>query len=143
MRRKIVKGLDLKREFKSVTGQLVSLNRELAENMIFLAEQTGEIRPLIKALNALHSARRSFTIESTPRENAEIQQLMGDTLLKIGRKTDDVRCLEHAIKAYRGAITLASMLGDEKMRRQLKRDYSLARNLLGQRSSNQSLKGVA
>jgi len=75
--------------------------------MIFLAEQTGEIRPLIKALNALHSARRSFTIESTPRENAEIQQLMGDTLLKIGRKTDDVRCLEHAIKAYRGAITFS------------------------------------
>ena len=143
MRSKILNGLDLKREYKSVTGKLALLNRELAENMISLAEQTGETRPLIQALNALHSARQTFTIESTPRENAEIQQLMANTLLKIGRQTDDVRCLEHAIKAYRGAITLASMLGDDTMRRELKRDYSLARNLIGQRGSNQSLLGVA
>jgi len=59
------------------------------------------------------------------------------------RAKDDVNALEHAIKAYRGAITLASMLGDEEMRRELKRDYSLARNLLGHRVSDPSLKGVA
>lgn len=134
---------DLKRELKSVTGEIATLNRELASQMILLAAQTGDTAPLIQAVDALRSAQELYSIETTPRENAEVQQALGDTLLKIGRAHDDPRALEHAIKAYRGAITIASMLGDETMRRALKKNYGLARNLLGNRMSDPSLKGVA
>ncbi len=143
MARKMANKLDLKRDLKEVSVELAALNRELALKMISLADQTGEVQPLIQAINTLRTTQEIYSNDSTPRENAEIQQLLGNTLLKVGRAKDDVNALEHAIKAYRGAITLASMLGDEEMRRELKRDYSLARNLLGHRVSDPSLKGVA
>jgi len=135
--------LDLKRDLKSTTKQLAKLNRELAGQMILLASQTGDIGPLVQAVNALTSAQKLYSIESKPRENAEVQQDLADTLLKIGRANNDTVALENAIKAYRGAITIASLIGDEKMRQTLKKSYGLARALLGSRDKTQSLFKVA
>lgn len=127
--------VELRRDLKETTLELASLNRELAGQMIILASQTGDTAPLIQAVDALRSAQGYYSGESTPRENAEVQQALGDTLLTLGRANDDVEALENAIKAYRGAITLASLMGDDLLRRNIKRNYGLARNLLGNRST--------
>ncbi len=137
------KELTLRRKSAKVTRELAELNRELAKQMILLAGQTGDTMPLVQAVNTLRSVQELYSIDTTPRENAEVQKDLGDTLLKIGQARDDVSALEHAIRAYRGAITIASMLGDETMRRDLKRNYGIARNLLGSRSSDPSLRGAA
>ena len=131
------KELALKRDLKSVTQELAGLNRELASQTILLASQTGETAPLIEAVTALRNAQELYSLDAAPRENAEVQQALGDTLLTLGRANDDIEALKASIEAYRGAITLASMLGDEPMRRSLKKNYARARNLLGGRGSIQ------
>ena len=128
----------LKREHQQVSRELAVLNRELATKMILLASQTGETKPLIDAVEALKKADQLFSAESTPRETAEVRQALADTLYTLGKAKDDVAALENAIDAYRSAITLASLLGDNDMRTRLKKNYGLARNLLGNRGSSGS-----
>jgi len=127
------KEIDLKRDLKAVTNELAQLNRELANQTILLASQTGNTEPLIEAVEALRTARELYSVENAPRENAEVQQALADTLLTLAREKDDVKALMASIDAYRGAITLASMLGDEVMRQDLRKNYARARNLLGNR----------
>jgi len=127
------KELDLKRDLKAVTSELAQLNRELANQTILLASQTGNSAPLIEAVDALRSAQELYSVETAPRENAEVQQALADTLLTLAREKDDLKALMASIDAYRGAITLASMLGDEVMRQDLRKNYARARNLLGNR----------
>lgn len=135
--------LKLKRSLKKTNNQLAKLNRELAGQMVLLASQTGDTQPLIQAVTALRSAQELYSIENTPRENAEVQQALGDTLLKLGRANHDTEALGHAVEAYRGAITIASLIGDEVMRKELKKNYGLARALLGDRAKLQSLFSAA
>lgn len=135
--------LDLKRDLKKTNNQLAVLNRELAGQMVLLASQTGDTAPLIQAVSALRSVQELYSIDTPPRENAEVQQALADTLLTLGRANHDVEALEHAVEAYRGAITIASLIGDDKMRRILKKNYGLARALLGDRAKTQSLFKVA
>ncbi len=135
--------LALKRDLKKTNNALAQLNRELASQMVLLASQTGDTGPLIQAVSALRSAERLYSIDSTPRENAEVQQALADTLLTIGRTDHDTEALQHAVEAYRGAITIASLIGDESMRRDLKKNYSTAKALLGDRVKTQSLFKVA
>ena len=137
------KKIDLKRDLKKTKKALAVLNRELANQMVILASQTGDTEPLIKAVAALRSAEKLYSIETTPRENAEVQQALADTLLTVGRANQDTEALEHAVSAYRGAITLASLLGDDAMRRDLKKNYALTRTLLGQHVKTQTLFKVA
>jgi len=135
--------LNLKRDLKRTNNELANLNRELAAQMVLLASQTGDTAPLIQAVAALRSAEKLYSIENTPRENAEVQQALADTLLTLGRINHDTEALEHAAKAYRGAITLASLLGDDELRRDLKTNYGLAKSLLGNQIKAQSLFKVA
>lgn len=135
--------LDLKRRLKQTNNELATLNRELASKMIVLASETGETEPLLQAVKALRSVQTLYSVEDSPRENAEVQQALGDTLLKIGRQSEDKQALEHAVQAYRGAITMASLLGDDKMRAELKKNYGLARSLLGKDNKAFSLFKVA
>ena len=135
--------LALKRDLKKTNNALAQLNRELASQMVLLASQTGDTGPLIQAVSALRSAEKLYSIDSTPRENAEVQQALADTLLTIGRTNHDTEALQHAVEAYRGAITLASLIGDEAMRRDLKKNYGTAKALLGDRVKTQSLFKVA
>jgi len=99
------KELDLKRDLKAVTNELAQLNRELANQTILLASQTGNTEPLIEAVEALRTARELYSVENAPRENAEVQQALADTLLTLAREKDDVKALMASIDAYRGAIT--------------------------------------
>lgn len=135
--------LDLKRSLKKTNNQLAKLNRELAGQMVLLASQTGDTQPLIQAVTALRGAQELYSVDNTPRENAEVQQALGDTLLKLGRANHDAEALGHAVEAYRGAITIASLIGDEAMRKDLKKNYGLARALLGDRAKLQSLFSAA
>lgn len=135
--------IDLKRSLKKTNNQLALLNRELAEQMILLASQTGQSEPLIQAVKAFRSVQELYSVDDSPRESAEVQKALGDTLLKIGQVSGDTLALEHAIQAYRGAITLASLIGDEKMRRVLKKNYGHARSLLGKDEKAHSLFKVA
>lgn len=128
----------LKREHQKVTRNLAELNRELATKMILLASQTGDTKPLIKAVDALKRADSYFSSDSTPRETAEVRQALADTLYTLGKANEDVKALERAIEAYRSAITLASMLGDHDMRARLKKNYGLARNLLGDKGKSKA-----
>ena len=47
--------LELRRDFKEATQELVVLNRELASQLILLSSQTGDPTPLIAAVNTLRS----------------------------------------------------------------------------------------
>lgn len=135
--------LDLKRSLKTTNDQLAQLNRELAGQMALLASQTGDTAPLIQAVKSLRSAQELYSIDNSPRENADVQKALGDTLLKLGRANHDTEALSNAVEAYRGAITIASLLGDEPLRQELKKNYGLARALLGDRAKTQSLFSAA
>ena len=135
--------LEIQRDLKDLTHDLIALNRELAAQMILLASQTGDPAPLIGAVNTLRATQRSYAAESTPRENAEVQQALADALYSLGRRNNDVNALEYSVAAYRSAITLASLIGDDQLRMELKRNYGLVRNLLGNRGTNMALTGAA
>jgi len=124
------KKLDLTREFRKTTRQLAVLNRDLASKMILLASQTGDTSPLIQAVDALQKADEYFSTENTPRETAEIRQALAETLYTLGKAQNDRDALEKSIDAYRSAITLASLIGDDKMRLTLKKNYKRAAKLL-------------
>jgi hypothetical protein len=136
--------ISLKRDYKKTTRELATLNRELAAQMILLASQTGDSAPLVHAVSALRAADELYSRDATPRENAEVRQALADTLLTLGRANSDSVALEHAVTAYRDAITIASLLGDQKLRKALKRNYGSARNLLEQqRAKRTNIRGAA
>lgn len=133
----------LKKDLKSVTTELAKLNVELAEQMILLASQTGDTAPLIGAVNALRQAQDIYSVESVPTKNAQVQKALGDTLLTLGRESSDIDALDASVQAYRSAITLASMLGNEAMRLDAKKNYAVARRLLENHVGNLDLRGAA
>ncbi|WP_409433477.1 hypothetical protein ACJ3XI_02935 [Litorimonas sp. RW-G-Af-16] len=133
----------LQEQLADTNSELGYLNRALAIQMISLATQTGETEPLSEAVTALRSAQAYYSFETCPREHAEIQQALADTLLLLGKANQDKAALEKAKQAYRGAITLASMLGDERMRADLRSNYKLTMTLLGQHTKTASLFKVA
>jgi len=110
---------------------LANLNREMALQMIVLASETGDKQPLIDAVIALRKADELYRQDTTPIENAEIHKKLGDVLLNIGKNEDDMDALDHAIMAYRGAITIASLLGAEALRADARKNYALARSYRG------------
>ena len=138
---------DLKNELQAkldrTTSQLGELNRELAEQMITLAAQTNDTAPLIQAVEALNKAKTYYKIDSAPKEALIIQCALADTLLKLGQKNRDRAALESSIEAYRRAITLASLVGDEPRRQDLKVNYKLAQTLTGRHKKTPSLFKVA
>lgn len=122
---------DLHRNHREATVDLARLNREMAIEMIMLASETGEKKPLIDAVQSLRKADELFQQETTPIENAEIHKKLGDVLLGIGKNEDDMEALDHAIIAYRAAITLASLLGAEGLREDARRSYAQAKSCRG------------
>ena len=123
---------DLQIKLRETDRELGRLNWELASELITLAEQSDDPRSLIEAVEALRSATRYYTFEDAPREHAQIQKGIADTLLMLGRKTGDREALGSARDAYRGAITLASLLSDEKLREELHVSYKETLELLGE-----------
>ena len=123
---------DLQIKLRETDRELGRLNWELASELITLAEQSDDPRSLIEAVEALRSATRYYTFEDAPREHAQIQKGIADTLLMLGRKTGDREALGSARDGYRGAITLASLLSDEKLREELRVSYKETLELLGE-----------
>jgi len=135
--------LDLKRDLKSVTHELVGLNRQLASKMILLASQTGEIEPLLQAVEALKTAQDIYPADGAPQENAEIHKILAEALLRLGRENGDMAAVEKSIEVYRSAISLASMLGDDEMRKGLKKDYLTACKIINKNAPDPTLAGAA
>lgn len=134
---------DLQQEYRNTTRELAGLNRELASQMISLASQTGDTDPLVHAIEALRAADELYQGETSLRENAEVRQALADTLLTLGRVKSNSVILENAITAYRDAITIASLLGDQNLRRTLKRNYGHARALLSEIGQPSQIRGAA
>ena len=118
----------LKRKHKDTTVEIAQLNREMALRMIVLAGETGDVDPLIDAVKAMRATEELYNQDSAPIENAQIQKKLGDILLKVGRNEHNKRALEASISAYRGAITIASLLGAESLRREARQSYANALN---------------
>ncbi|PHR59348.1 MAG: hypothetical protein COA43_09450 [Robiginitomaculum sp.] len=137
--------LFLRQKQKEATEELADLNREMALKMIVLACDTGDIDPLIDAVQAMRSTEELYSQSSTPIENAHIQKKLGDVLLSVGKNEVDMRALEHAILAYRSAITIASLLGAEGLREDIRINYKEALRYAGQDEAPAtfSLMGVA
>lgn len=130
-------------QLKKTDRELGQLNWDLANELIRLADEANDPAPLIKAVEALRSATRYYTFEDTPREHALIQKGIADTLLRLGQVTGDREALITARDAYRGAITLASILSDEPLRESLRLSYKATLTLLGHRPTKPSLFRVA
>lgn len=140
----IRKKFDLRREHRDATRQLAGLNRDLAAKMILLASSSGDTAPLIQAVDALQKADEFYSTENTPREVAEIRQALAETLYTLGKTQKDVIALSRSIDAYRSAITLSSLLGDDKMRQGLKSNYAKARELHAKLTpASQQVRGAA
>ena len=137
--------LELHRGHKDANIELVKLNREMALHMVVLAKETGDIEPLIGAVKALRATEALYTPDTTPVDTALLQQKLGDVLLNVGKREHDERALKYAVQAYRGAITIASLLGEEKLRTELRKSYALAMNYRGIKSKDAciSLMGAA
>lgn len=114
---------ELSRKLDAVTRQLAGLNRELASQLISLSAQTGDTQPLVNAVQALRKVQAHYAEGHAPRENAEVNEALADTLAKLGRARGDRSALEHSVLAYRSAITLSSLLGDDAWRRDLRLKY--------------------
>lgn len=121
--------LNLKRTNRQSEEALAILNRELVLKLIALAGQTGEVEPLIEAVQNLSRTSGLYTQSNTTAEHAELQKALGDTLYKIARKENHKAALDHAIIVYRGSITVASMLDESKLRSAAKRNCTLAMKL--------------
>ncbi len=133
------------RKHKTATMELSKLNREIALRMIALANETGEIKPLIDAVKALRASEEFYFQDTVQIDTARVQKKLGDVLLNIGKNEDDMTAIEAAIMAYRGAITISSMLGEQKLRLEARKSYALAMNYAGKgaRAQTVSLMGAA
>ncbi len=142
---KLGQGFMLRRAHQNATAELAQLNREMALRMIALAHETGEVRPLIDAVKALRSSEELFSQDTAQIDSARIQKKLGDVLLNVGKNENDIAAIEAAISAYRGAITIASMLGAQNLRREARKSHALALNYIGKgdRSQTFSLRGAA
>jgi len=135
----IINKLKLRREHKTATEELASLNREMALRMIALANETGEVTSLIEAVEAMRTAEKLYSPDTAQIEDARVQKKLGDVLLSIGKNEEDMSAIEAAISAYRGAITIASMLGAQKLRDEIRKSYALAMNYAGKGQHHQSV----
>lgn len=125
----VSQSLQTRRDLKETSKELAKLNRELANQMIILASQTGDVNALIQSADMLRRARDRFGPENTPQENAEIHLILASTLHQIARANRDIEALDHSITEYRHAITLASVTNNEALRSRVRRDYKRAQQL--------------
>ncbi len=144
-KRKLGQKFMLRRKHKEATAELATLNREMALRMIALAHETGEVKPLIDAVKALRSSEELFSQDTAQIDSARLQKKLGDVLLNVGKNENDIAAIEAAISAYRGAITIASMLGAQNLRMEARKSHALALNYVGkgERSATFSLMGAA
>ena len=124
-------------------ARLALLNAQLAAQMVKLAGQTDDLAPLKQAEEAISSARNYYSFEEAPVEIGLVQVALGDMLLKLGRAKSNRPAIVRAKAAYRAAITLASLHGDDSQRQDLRDKLKTTESLLGQRPKTPALFRVA
>lgn len=117
----------LEARLRQVSRDLVTLNRELASQMILLSEQTDDPALLMKAVEALRKVQVSVSGGDDPRETADVHHALARALYALGRRRGDREALSASIDAFRAAITLASLLGDDDLRLDIRAEYDIAR----------------
>ena len=130
-------------QLANTDARLALMNAQLAAEMVKLAGQTDDLAPLKQAEEALSSARTYYTFETTPVEICMVQTALGDMLLKLGKNKSDKTAIARARVAFRAAITLASLHGDDTQRADLRDKIKLAESLMGHRQQTPSLFRVA
>ncbi len=133
----------LNRELADTDARLALLKAEVAAQMIKLAGQTNDLAPLRQAEESLMAARNYYSFENTPVEIGMVQTALGDMLLHLGRKASDKGAIVRARDAYRAAITLASLHGDDSQREALRKKVKLAESYMGLRKITPPLFRVA
>lgn len=133
----------LNKKLADTDARIALMKAEMAAHMIKLAGQTNDLTPLAQAEEALSAARRYYNFEQTPVEIGMVQTALGDMLFSLGRKTSDKAALARARDAYRGAITLASLHGDDRQRETLRDKVKITESLLGVSRTTQALFRVA
>ena len=131
IRRRKMSNLDTK--LANTDARLALLKIELAAQMVKLAKQTDDLAPLKQAEEALSAARNNYSADTIPVELNMVQVALGDALLKLGREQSDKDAIARAKTAFRDAITLASLHGDDALREDLREKVKLAESLLGHR----------
>lgn len=124
---------NLETKLANTDARLALLKVELAAQMVQLAKQTEDLAPLKQAEEALSTARNYYSADTIPVELNMVQVALGDSLLKLGREQSDKDAIARAKTAFRDAITLASLQGDDALREDLRAKIKLAESLLGHR----------
>jgi len=129
----------LKSKLANTDARLALTNVQLAAQMVKLAGQTHDLAPLDQAEEALAAARTYYTFENTPVEVGMVQAALGEMFLKLGQAKSDKAAIARAKPAFRAAITLASLHGNERQRQDLRTKVKTVESLLGQRPQTPSL----
>jgi len=133
----------LEAKLANTDARLALMKAQMAAQMVKLAGQTHDLAPLQQAEEALSSARNYYTFETTPVEIGMVQVALGDMLVKLGREKSNKPAIARAKTAYRAAITLASLHGDDEQREDLRAKIKIVESLLGHRIQTQPLFRVA
>lgn len=124
-------------------AKLALLNAQLAAQMVKLAGQTSDLAPLMQAEEALSATRRYYEYEDTPTEICMVQVALGDMFVRLGQQQNEKAAFARAKTAYRTAITLASMQGNDAMRHELRDKMKVVESLLGRSQKTPSLFNAA
>jgi len=133
----------LQDELANTDAKLALLNAQLAAQMVKLAGQTNDLGPLSQAEEALSATRRYYEYEDTPAEICMVQVALGDMFVRLGQKQNEKAAFGRAKIAYRTAITLASMQGNDPMRREIRDKMKVVESLLGRSQKTPSLFNAA
>lgn len=133
----------LAQEMGNADAILALLKAEFAAQKIRLAGKTNDLAPLLEAEEAIAIARKYYIFEKTPVEIGMVQAALGDMLFKLGREKANKPAFTRARDAYRGAITLASLHGDDSLRDDLRKKVKIVESYMGVRKQTPSLFRVA
>jgi len=134
---------DLSSQLSATNSDIVETRFELVRKYIALARAENDAAHLDDALGVLSDMNKSHSMESALRVHVELQSQVAETFLRIGRSKSNRLTLEKAKHAYRAAITLASITGDDPVRENLRQNYRITLSLLGDKPQSPSLFKVA
>ncbi|MEP1230006.1 MAG: hypothetical protein ABJG88_04970 [Litorimonas sp.] len=133
----------LSKDLKATYMEINQAKFDLVREYVSLAEKENQAEHLDAALGVLSAMNKSFSMESAMAEHVELQSSVAEMYMRLGRTANNRLTLEKAKHAYRAAITLASVTGDEALREELRQNYRITLSLLGDKPQSPSLFKVA
>lgn len=134
---------NLTSKLKETNNTIVQVKLDLVRQYIALARQEVDASHLNAALDALSAINTSHSMDSIALAHVELQSDVAQAFLFIGRKKNNRLTLEKAKHAFRAAITLASIIGNDPLREELRQNYRMTLSLLGDKPQSPSLFKVA